>query len=374
MTEPIYLSLAHVTDAEVEAVTRAVTSGWVTPLGPEVDAFEQELCEYVGVGHGVALSAGTSALQLALMAVGVQPGDEVVVPTLTFAATAFAVVHAGALPVFLDVEAESWNLDPALLRAFLGARAADGRLPAAVIPVDLVGRAANYDPILEACREFGVPVVADAAESLGSWYGEQRTGSLGDAAIFSFNGNKIMTTSGGGMLVSNDSRIIEKARYWSTQAREPLPWYEHTEVGFNYRMSNILAALGRAQLHRLPDMIARRRAIREQYRERLNDIAGVTVNGDPRWGASNAWLTTLQFDLEVHPEAPTRLREALAQQDIEARHIWKPMHQQPVFGTAPTYLTGVADRLFEQVLCLPSGVGLSDGHVDRVIAAVIAAL
>ena len=371
---PIYLSLAHVTDQEVQAVTRAVTGGWVTPLGPEVDSFEEEISTFVGVANAVALTSGTAALQLGLMALGVNPGDQVLVPTLTFAATAFSVVHAGATPVFLDVESTSWNLDPELLTRTLRDSAHMGDLPAAVIPVDLLGRTADYDAILPICAEYQVPVLVDAAESLGAMHGHAGAGSQGNAAIFSFNGNKIMTTSGGGMLVSNDTALVEKARYWSTQARDPLPWYEHREIGFNYRMSNILAALGRAQLARLPDMINRRRAIRARYADAFSDVAGINITQDPPWGRSNAWLTTAEFDIAVHPNGPTRVREVLATQDIEVRHIWKPMHQQPVFSSSPAVITGSADQVFDRVLCLPSGAGLSDEDVDRVVASVITAL
>lgn len=370
-TEPIFLSKAHVSDLEVEAVTRAVLSGWVTPLGPEVDAFEREISDFVGIPHAVALASGTSALQLGLKALGIEPGDDVIVPTLTFAATAFAVVHAGANPVFLDVEDRSWNLDPELLRNVLEQKQAANHLPTAVIPVDLLGRTADYEPILAACSDYGVPVLADAAESLGATYREVNAGSLGDAAVFSFNGNKIMTTSGGGMLVSHDEALIERVRFWSTQSREPMPWYEHQEIGYNYRMSNILAALGRAQLERLPEMIARRTQIREMYIEGLGEIDGIRVQGDPTWGRSNNWLTSILLDPDVHSMGTIlKLQEALAEQRIEVRPVWKPMHQQPVFAGSESHLTGVADKVFATALCLPSGAGLSDDEISRVIDAI----
>lgn len=367
--EPLYLSKAHVTDVEVEAVTRAVLGGWVAPLGPEVDAFEAEICDYVGVPYAVALSSGTAALQLGLIGLGVKPGDEVLVPTLTFGATAFAVLHAGARPVFLDVETRSWNLDPHLLADVLKAKAAEGRLPAAVVPVDLLGRTADYDAILPICAEFGVPVLIDAAESLGARHGRRSAGSMGDAAIFSFNGNKIMTTSGGGMLVSTNAALIEKARYRSTQSREPLPWYEHTEVGYNYRLSGVLAALGRAQLQRLPAMIARRTEIHRLYAELLGGLTGVHVQEDPPWGVSNNWLTSVLLDEAVHGRPTHHIQEVLQSQRIEVRQLWKPMHQQPVFADAECFLTGVADKLFMEGLSLPSGVGLTDDDVRRVVEA-----
>lgn len=370
----VLLSQANVTDSEVDAVTRAVTGGWVAPLGPEVDGFEADICAFTRVGRALALSSGTAALHLGLLGLGVTPGDEVIVASLTFGATAFSVTYAGAQPVFLDVEAGSWGLDPALLEAVLAAKAKSGRRIAAIIPVDLFGRPADYDRILPIAAKYDVPVLIDAAESLGATHGDRAAGTMGHAGIYSFNGNKIMTTSGGGMLVSDDQEMIEKARFRSTQSREPFPWYEHEEIGFNYRMSNILAALGRAQLARLPEMIARRRAIRGMYTELLADIEGVTVTADPPWGTGNSWLTTVTFDRSLLPGAAVRVRESLQAQRIESRPIWKPMHQQPVFRDHEAHLTGVADRVFEEGLCLPSGVGLSDGDIERVAQAVKGAL
>lgn len=371
---PVLLSQAHVTDAEVAAIARAVTSGWVAPLGPEVDGFEADICAFTEVGHALALSSGTAALHLGLLGLGVKPADEVIVPTLTFGATAFATTYTGASPVFVDVEEESWGLDPDILESVLSDRAAAGRQAAAILPVDLFGRPADYSRILPIAAKYDVPVLVDAAESLGATHGARAAGTMGHAGVYSFNGNKIMTTSGGGMLVSDDEDLVERARFWSTQSREPLPWYEHEEIGFNYRMSNILAALGRAQLARLPEMIARRRQIRARYTEMLAGLEGVVVTSDPPWGTGNSWLTTVTFDRVVRPEAPTRVREALQAQSIESRPIWKPMHQQPVFCDNEAHLTGVADRLFEEGLCLPSGVGLSDGDIERVVDGVKAAL
>mgnify|MGYP000906905587 FL=1 len=248
----IHLSQAHITDLEVEALTRAVASGWVAPLGPEVDGFEGDICEFTGVGHALALASGTAAIHLALMALGIKSGDEVIVPTLTFGATAFPVTYTGAKPVFLDVEERSWGLDPNVLESVLDERSQQGRRVAAVIPVDLFGRPADYDRILPVAAEYDIPVLVDAAESLGATHHARAAGTVAQAGVYSFNGNKIMTTSGGGMLVSDDGELVEKARFWSTQSREPFPWYEHEEIGYNYRLSNILAALGRAQLARLP--------------------------------------------------------------------------------------------------------------------------
>ena len=371
---PILLSQAHVTDLEVSMVTAAIQSGWVAPLGPDVDAFEAEVETFVGVGNALALSSGTAALHLGLLGVGVRPGDDVIVATLTFGATAFAVTYAGARPVFLDIEPDGWGLDPALLESVLAQRARAGNQVAAIIPVDLYGRPADYDSILPVAERYGVPVLVDAAESLGSRHGSRATGTMGAAGVYSFNGNKIMTTSGGGMLVSDDEALIAKARFRSTQSRESVPWYEHNEIGYYYRMSNLLAALGRAQLSRLPEMIARRQAIRARYEAALGSLAGVTVTADPAWGTSNSWLTTVTFDSSLPAGISDHVRQALNTRRIESRPIWKPMHLQPVFRDNEAHLTGVADRVFAQGLCLPSGVGLSDQDIDRVIEGVTEAL
>lgn len=370
----LYLSPPDIGPEEINAVTRALESGWVAPLGPEVDAFEREIAAFAQTAHAVALSSGTAALHLGLMAIGVKAGDEVIVPTMTFGATAFSVTYLGAQPVFMDIEEESWNLHPDLLEQELADRARSGRLPAAVISVDLFGTPCNYELIVDITTEFGVPLLCDAAESLGAMFEGRPVGGFGRASVFSFNGNKIMTTSGGGMLVTNDKDFADRIRYWSTQSRESLPWYEHRDIGFNYRMSNVLAALGRAQLSRLPTMIARRHAAREQYRERLGQIPGVQVMGDPRWGQSNAWLTCIRFDSKIHPGAASAVRTDLDANNIEGRPVWKPMHQQPVFSGADSVLIGMADRIFDEGLCLPSGSAMSHHDVLQVCDIVESAL
>lgn len=367
----LYLSPPNVTDIEVDAVVAALKSGWIAPLGPEVDAFEREMATFTGVAHAVALSSGTAALHLGLLSLGVKAGDEVVVPTMTFGATAFPVTYVGAAPVFLDIESESWNLDPELLVDFLSHREKAGRLPAAIITVDVFGRACDYAPILAAAARYQIPVLADSAEALGATYADRSCGSFGAASVISFNGNKIMTTSGGGILLTDSSVIAEKVRFWATQSREDAPWYQHEEIGYNYRMSNILAALGRAQLSRLPKMIEHRRQIRNRYAYALSGVAGVKVMGDPPWGGSNAWLTTICCDPSLHPNAPTRIRRALDAANIESRPVWKPMHQQPVFSGAESHLTGVADSVFAQGLCLPTGVAMTHTDVDRVAEIVL---
>jgi len=374
MRERIYLSAPQVTEIEIEYVTAALRSGWVAPLGPDVDAFEAEIIALTGVQHAVALSSGTAALQLGLMALGVRPGDEVIVPTLTFGATAFAVTYTGARPVFLDSEEQTWNLDPQLLSEVLAARAAEGNLPAAIIPVDLFGRTCDYEAITDIAARFEVPILEDAAEALGASCNGQSAGAFGRAGVFSFNGNKIITTSGGGMLVTDDTDIASKVRYWSTQSREPLPWYEHVEIGYNYRLSNVLAALGRGQLTRLDEMIKRRIANRSQYELALGGIDGVAVVMDPAWGQGNAWLTNIRFDPTLHPGAPEAVRLALEALNVESRPVWKPMHQQPVFADAQSHLTGVADRIFADGLCLPSGPQVTQADVELVCETVAGAL
>lgn len=369
----MYLSPPDVTELEAEFVLDAVRSGWVAPLGPYVDRFEAEVAQRVGAEHAVALSSGTAALQLGLQAVGVGPGDTIIVPTLTFAASAFSVVHAGATPVFVDVEPDSWNLDPQLLGSVLAELDAQGQLPAAVMSVDLFGRSCDYDAILAVTSRFGVPLVEDAAEGLGGEHvsaeGSTRAlGNMGRVGAFSFNGNKIMTTSGGGMLVTDDAEIARRAKHWSTQSREPLPWYEHNEIGYNYRMSNVLAALGCAQLSRLDSMIAARHAVRDAYAEQLNAVPGVSIMEDPGWSRTNDWLTVAVFDTDsLSGEASERVRKALMEEGIESRPVWKPMHQQPVFVDARSYLTGVADRAFAQGLVLPSGSAMTEDDVCRVV-------
>lgn len=368
MSFRIFLSPPDVGEVERELVLDALDSGWVAPLGPHVDAFEAEIAAFCGVDHAVALSSGTGALHLALLGAGVQTGDDVVVQSLTFGATAFAVTYVGARPVLLDSEAESGNLSPDLLAELLATRAREGRLPAAVVSVDVFGQTADYDRIVALCADYDVPLIEDAAEALGSRHRDSAAGSFGQSAVFSFNGNKIMTTSGGGMLVTSSAELAQRARYLATQARLPQPWYEHEDIGFNYRMSNILAALGRGQLQRLPSMIERRREHRARYAEMLAP-SGVRVMADASWTTSNAWLTVALFD---DPATPTRVREKLAAEGIEARPVWKPMHLQPVFADAERLVDGTSERLFDHGLCLPSGSRMTAADVDEVASIVTA--
>jgi dTDP-4-amino-4,6-dideoxygalactose transaminase len=360
--EQIHLSPPDMSDRERKALLGAFDSGWVAPAGPELSAFEAELAAYVGAEAGVALSSGSAALHLGLLGVGVRPGDRVLVQTATFAASAFAVVNAGAVPVFCDVDPETWNLDPRALESWLASQPSD-RLPAAVMPVDLYGLCPDYDELRRVCDRFEIPIVEDAAEALGSISGGRHAGTFGAAGALSFNGNKIITTSGGGALVGPEP-LIERARYLATQARQPVLHYEHTEVGFNYRMSNLLAALGRAQLDRLEEGIARRTAIRRRYEEAFPRFEWLT---SPTTERPNNWLATALLPRGLSPQA---LCHALADERIEARPLWKPMHAQPVFARSERIGGQVADAMFERGICLPSGSSLSTGDQERIIAAV----
>lgn len=367
MVEPIHLSKADVTQLEEQYVVAAIRSGWCAPLGPDVDAFEAEVAAFVGVEHALALSSGTAALHLALLELGAGAGKVVVLPTMTFAATANAVAYTGARPVFVDALRSDANVDPELLLDSIDTLRAEGADVCAVVTVDLFGRSCDYATIEPALRERDVPLVEDAAEALGATRGGRSAGAFGRAAALSFNGNKIMTTAGGGMLLSDDGDLVAHARKLSTQAREPVPWYEHTEVGYNYRLSNLLAAFGRAQLSRLPTMIERRREIRERYAAAITSVGASLLGGTD--GEDNCWLTAAVLPREVAPQGVSPVVAALNARGIEARHLWKPMHLQSVFAENRTFLNGVSDDLFDTGLLLPSGSALTDAEVERVIEA-----
>lgn len=367
----ILLSQASVGPEEEEALIRAIRSGWVAPLGPEVDGFEREICERVGIQHGLALSSGTAALHLALLELGAKPGSCVVLSSMTFAATANAVAYTGAEAVFVDSQERDGNVDAALMVDAVRTLREEGRFVAAAVPVDLFGSCVDYEVLQSELDELGVPMLVDAAESLGATYKGKPAGSFGRAAAFSFNGNKIMTTSGGGMLVSNDADLIHRARYLSTQARQDATWYEHTEVGYNYRMSNILAAIGRAQLAKLDLFIERRRSIRRIYREAFADLPGVRILGSgSEDGASsdNCWLTAVDLGSELGVSASDMVSH-LDSRGIEGRHLWKPMHIQPLWKGCRAFTNGVSEALFERGVTLPTGYGLTDSEVNRVITA-----
>jgi dTDP-4-amino-4,6-dideoxygalactose transaminase len=366
----IYLSPPDVGAAERQLLLDAFDSGWIAPLGPHVDAFEREFAAYLGVPHAVALSSGTAALHLALEIIGVRRDTDVITSTLTFAATANAIRYFGANPVFVDVSDSTWTIDPALLEDELAKRHYRGNQVAAVVPVDLYGHCADYARIETVCDRYRVPVIADAAEALGATYGNKRAGTFGRCAAFSFNGNKIITTSGGGMLVSHDKRIVDRARHLATQAREPAPHYQHEDIGYNYRMSNLLAAIGRGQLETLADKLARRRHINERYRHVLGELPGIHFMPEASYGRANCWLTCITIDPSLFGATREDVRLHLETQHIEARPVWKPMHLQPVFRGCAIRGGAVAERLFKDGLCLPSGSNLSDADQDRVIAAV----
>ncbi|PRZ44008.1 dTDP-4-amino-4,6-dideoxygalactose transaminase [Antricoccus suffuscus] len=362
----IHMSSPDVGELEESFLVDAVRSGWIAPLGPHVDGFESELANRCGRGHAVALSSGTAALHLALLQLGARPGTSVIVPTMTFAATANAVVYTGASPVFVDCDPFSGNLDPELLGFAMSTLSAEGQTIAAVMTVDLLGKCADHDAIEALCDRHGVPVLEDAAESLGSVDRGRPAGSFGAAAALSFNGNKIMTTSGGGALLTDDADFAARARYLSTQARQPVEFYEHTEVGYNYRMSNLLAALGRAQLQRLDEMLARRREHRERYARTFERVEGVEVfqrDGDE---SDNCWLTSLLVDPKRAGWERQDLSKELAAGNIESRRLWKPMHLQPVFREARAFISGAAERLFATGLTLPSGSALDESDVERI--------
>ena len=366
----IFLSPPHVGAAELELLKEAFASNYLAPVGPHVDAFEAEFATAVGVEHAVAVSSGTAAIHLALRALGVGPGDGVICPTLTFIATAAPAVYQGASPIFLDVDPDTWTLDPGLLEQELRSCAARGRLPRAVVPVDLYGRSADYDAISLVCGRYGVPVLADAAEALGATYKGRMAGAFGAAAAFSFNGNKIITTSGGGMLVTVDARIAEQARYLASQARDPVPHYQHAEVGYNYRLSNLLAAVGRGQLRSLPDKVAARARVHAFYREALDGLPGLAFMPDGSHGTPNHWLTCVTIDPARFGATRDDVRLALETMNVESRPVWKPLHLQPAFRGCRVRGGEVAVRIFEAGLCLPSGSNLGDADLRRVVGVI----
>ncbi len=352
---------------ERELLLDAFDSNWIAPLGPHVDAFEREMCELLGIGHAAALSSGTAALHLSLLILGVEPGDEVITSTLTFSATANAVTYCGARPVFVDSSQETWNIDPGILAEELKSCADRGKLPKAVIPVDLYGQCADYAPITEICARYEVPIIEDAAEALGASYRGHAAGTLGSMAVLSFNGNKIITTSGGGMLLSDNEEWIKRTRYLATQARDFAPHYQHSTIGYNYRMSNLLAAVGRGQLRVLDDRVSARRANNRFYREALSKVQGITFLPEASYGRSNCWLTCILIDPKEFGASTEEIRIHLESQNVEARPVWKPMHMQPAFSDCRKRGGDVSVGLFEHGLCLPSGSNLNPSERELVV-------
>lgn len=368
----IYLSPPHMGPDERALLLEAFDSNWVAPLGPHVDAFEREFADYTKMPFACALSSGTAGLHLALLMLGVGQGDEVFTSTLTFAATANAITYVGATPTFIDCDRASWNMDPALLAQTLDERAKTGTLPKAVVVVDLYGQCADYDPIVAACAKYDVPVIEDAAEALGATYKGKSAGSFGVMAVFSFNGNKIITTGGGGMMVAHKKELTDRARFLATQARDPAPHYQHSHIGYNYRLSNLLAAVGRGQMRVLDVRVSQRRKNFEFYRGALGELPGVTFMPEAAYGTSTRWLTCMQVDPAALGKTREDLRLALAQKDIEARPVWKPMHLQPVFSGCRAIGGAVAAELFDRGLCLPSGSALTDAERAEVAETVMA--
>ena len=422
----IYLSPPHMGGEEEAFIRMAFESNYIAPLGPMVEDFEKDFAQTVGIPHVVALSSGTAGLHLALHALGVGQGDEVFASTLTFIGSVTPITFQGASPVFIDADRATWTMDPALLDREMKTCKKRGKLPKAVVPTDLYGQCIDYERILEICEYYNVPVVADAAEALGATYGsrekargskqtgvsskqeavdrgqrsgdsrqeavssrQRHAGKGARAAVFSFNGNKIITTSGGGMLASDDKELIEKARFLSQQARDPAPHYEHTEIGFNYRMSNILAAIGRGQLRVLDERISKKREIFDYYETALKDVPGIEFMPEARFGRSNRWLTVLLITPEEFGADREDVRLALEEENIEARPMWKPMHTQPVFQVAGLKAQGlrlkaregkyrarevdgeVSEDLFNRGLCLPSGTAMTEEDLERVISVIL---
>ncbi len=364
-----YLSVPHMGGAEERYVREAFASNWLSTVGPNIDAFERAFAARIGL-PAVALASGTAAMHLGLRLLGVGPGDEVLVSDLTFVASVNPIAYLGARPVFVDSDPETWMMSPALLAEALAERARRGRTPRAVVVVHLYGQSADMDPILEACRSHGVPVLEDAAEALGTLYKGRPAGSLGAAAAFSFNGNKIITTSGGGMLVAPREDWIDRARFWSTQARDAGLAYEHSDLGYNYRLSNVLAGIGRGQLEVLDERVRQRRAVAFRYRDAFADLPGIASMPQAPYGLHTNWLSCFLVDREAFGASRDEVLRALAEADIEARPLWKPMHLQPLYADCDRYGGEVSERLFERGLCLPSSSSLSAAEQDAVIAVV----
>lgn len=363
----IWLSSPHMGENEFRYVKEAFDTNWIAPLGPHVDGFEHDLCAFTGTPHAAALSSGTAALHLALILLGVGPGDEVICQSFTFSASANPIVYQGATPVFVDSEVDTWNMDPELLRTAISDRLAKGKKVKAIIPVHLYGMPAKMAEIMAIAAEYNIPVIEDAAEALGSTYNGQACGTFGELGVLSFNGNKIITTSGGGALISANEKHIQKARFLATQARDAAPHYQHSHIGYNYRMSNVCAAIGRGQMTVLQERIRQRRANYDFYVANFGEIAGFDFVAEPTGSFSNRWLSAVLIDPAKNGGINREtLRLHLENDNIESRPLWKPMHLQPIFADAPAYVNGVAEQLFETGLCLPSGSNLSQNDLNRI--------
>jgi len=363
----IFLSPPHMCGKELSFIQDAFASNYIAPVGPHVDTFEKEFCALTGACYAAAVSSGTAALHLALMLCNISAGDAVACSTFTFAGSAFPISYVGAAPIFIDSEKTSWNMDPQLLEDAAKEGLKKGKKIKAVIVVHLYGQAADLDPIIEICNKYDIILIEDAAESLGATYKGKNTGIMGAIGIFSFNGNKIITTSGGGMLVSNNKDFVDKARFLATQARDPFPHYEHSVIGFNYRLSNVCAAIGRGQISVLPERVKRKREIFDYYFDRLSEIPGFSFMPEAPYGKSNRWLTCMIVDPGKSNITAEQLRLFLEKENIESRPLWKPMHLQPVFKKCRAFTNGVSEDLFSHGICLPSGTNLTEDDLHRII-------
>ncbi len=367
MKQRIFLSPPHMSGHEQHFVQEAFDTNWIAPIGPNVDAFEKEIADYLNIKHVAAVSSGTAAIHLALINLGVQQGDEVLVSSLTFSATVNPIIYQNAIPVFVDSENDTWNMCPELLRFAIEDRIKKGKTPKAILPVHLYGVPAKIEQITAIADEFNIPVIEDAAESLGSKVNNKHTGTYGKMGILSFNGNKIITTSGGGALISDNDELIQHARFLATQARDNFPFYHHTQIGFNYRMSNVLAGIGRGQMKVLNQRVRQKNEIFQFYKSLFTDIEGVVFCETPPNSNCSRWLSCIVIDFEkTGGKTPAGFIEALETDNIESRHIWKPMHLQPVFNNYPAYTNGVAEKIFNQGVCLPSGTAMTNNELQRI--------
>lgn len=366
----IFLSPPHMGGREIEFVHQAFESNYIAPVGPQINALEKEFSEVVGCKYSGAVSSGTAALHLALRYCGVDHGDEVVCSSFTFIASANAILYLGAKPVFIDSGTQDWNMDAGLFIESIQKRAENNRLPKAVVLVHLYGQSADIDPIKECCENYGIALIEDAAEALGATYKGKSPGTFGLAGIYSFNGNKIITASNGGMVVSDDNELIEKMRFWATQARDNAPHYQHSEMGYNYRMSNIVAAIGRGQLLVLADRVNKKRKIFQQYKDELGDCPGLSFMPESEYGRSTRWLTCITVDEKKFGTDRETIRLALEEENVESRPLWKPMHLQPLLKEYEMIGGAVCEELFEKGLCLPSGTAMTDEDIDRIVSVI----
>lgn len=362
----IYLSPPHMCGKERELVEKVFESNWIAPVGPDITAFEKEICEYTGSNAAVALTSGTAALHLALILNDVGEGDEVLCSSFTFAGSAFPITYQKATPVFIDCDEKTWNMDPNLLEDAIKDRVKKGNKPKACIVVHLYGNSADLDPIVELCAKYDVALIEDAAESLGTKYKNKFSGTIAPLGVYSFNGNKIITSSGGGMLVGHSQKMIDRARHLSTQARDDFPYYHHTTIGYNYRMSNVVAAIGRGQLSVIEEKVEKKRRNYQRYHELFKNIDGIDLMPQNSFERANCWLTCISVDSDKCGATNEDFRLALDEQNIESRHLWKPMHLQPIFSNVPEYSNGSSNKLFQNGLCLPSGTDLTEDDFARI--------